>query len=156
MFDEARRRSKNYANTITFRSLGARAAFEYVVDLHHHAGVLYGSHVLSDDGRSSVLADSSRIALFQHLRKVTGPEIIAQDLTWPVFIAGIECQGRVECQRLVCQKMQDIMRMSGGLERPKLVSFLADFWFQQDQGSKDSWIKLARAYAGRGTPILIL
>ncbi|KAI1611247.1 fungal-specific transcription factor domain-containing protein [Exophiala viscosa] len=156
MFDEARRRSKNYANTITFRSPGARAAFEYVVDLHHHAGVLYGSHVLSDDGRSSVLTDSSRVALFQYLHKVTGPEIIAQDLTWPVFIAGIECHGRVEYQRLVCQKMQDIMRMSGELERPRLVSFLADFWFSQGQGSKDSWTKLARAYASRGTPIIIL
>ncbi|KAK4942794.1 hypothetical protein LTR10_017554 [Elasticomyces elasticus] len=156
MFEEARGRSKNYANTITFRSPGAREAFEYVVDLHHHAGVLYGSHILPDDADSPVLADSSRVALFQYLRKVTGPEIIAQDLTWPVFIAGIECRGQLEHQGLVYQKMQDIMRMSGELERPRLVSFLADFWFSQEEGSKDNWIKLARAYASHGKPIIIL
>ncbi len=153
---EARERTEDYAKTITFHLPGARRAFEHLVDLFHHAGILYGCHVLPDREDSTDVADSSRVALFQRLYRVTGTEIIAQDLTWPVFVAGTECQGKPENQRLIQEKMQEIMKMSGDLERPRLLAFLAELWLLQKQGSSMNWIKLARAYADRGEPILIV
>ncbi|KAK5467647.1 hypothetical protein LTS15_000620 [Exophiala xenobiotica] len=152
----ARERTEDYANTITFHLPGARRAFEHLVDLYHHAGMLYGCLVLSGVVDSTDIVNSSRVALFQRLYSVTGTEIIAQDLTWPVFIAGTECQGQPENQRLIQEKMQEIMIMSGDLERPRLLAFLAELWLLQQQGTSTNWIKLARAYADRGEPILIV
>ncbi len=141
---------------LNVHSNGAREAFQHVVEVYHHAGLLYGCQVLPPDQHSRDIGESSRRDLFQHLRAIKVTELIAQDLTWPVFIAGTECQGSLQNQRLVQDRMEQIINLSGALERPKLLCFLEHLWSLQGQSASTSWIDLARTSAGRGEPILII
>lgn len=154
--EQARCRTYTYADTLVFHSAKARNAFEYVVDMFHHAGLLYGSHVLPEDDYSRGVCRTSRLALFEALHTIIGAEMIAQDLTWPIFIAGTECYNNTQMQRVVNEKMREIMRVSGDLERPKLLHFLDEFWYLRNLDPNLSWIDLARTYAQRDNPILII
>ncbi|EXJ92601.1 hypothetical protein A1O3_01153 [Capronia epimyces CBS 606.96] len=154
--DTARQRTRKCGESLTFPSARARIAFDCVVELFHHAGLLYASHVLSQDDLSTSVADRSRSLLFMPLQSIEVTDIIAQDLTWPIFIAGTECHGCCERQNLVRERMIQVMQLSGVLERPRLLEFLQTFWQLQSQDPQASWISLARVWAECGEPILII
>jgi hypothetical protein len=154
--EESRQRTRHCGGSLTFSSAKARVAFECVVELFHHAGLLYACQVHTEDRFSRRTADTSRKLLFVHLKNVQVTDIIAQDLTWPLFIAGTECHGCSERQNLVQERMRQIMELSGILERPRLLDFLKDLWDLQCRDSQASWINLARLWAERGEPILII
>jgi hypothetical protein len=84
------------------------------------------------------------------------PDATAQDLTWPVFIAGTECYGDPECHRLVEARMEEIMRLSGVLQRPRLLDFLRCLWSLQAQQVDLTWINLARSWAEKEKSILVI
>jgi hypothetical protein len=154
--EEARKRTMKYVNVVDFQSRGSREAFHHVVEAYHQAGLLFGCQVLFTDTRASDVRNSARQQLFEHLRAISFPELIAQDLTWPVFIAGTECQGNTQDEHLVQDQMREIMKLSGVLRRPNLLCFLQHLWSLQVYSASTTWISLARTYAERGEPILII
>lgn len=156
ILDEARKRTKRYGISVTFASAAVRLAFEQVADLFHHAGILYGCHVLARDQCSGEAAAISRQQLFRILKEITITRFIAQDLPWPVFVAGTECQGDLQNQQLVEARMKEIMQLSGTLERPRVLGFLRQLWHLQAQSQCSGWISLARIWAAKGEPILLL
>lgn len=129
--------------------------FESLVELLHDAGVLYSCHVFPGDADAEKTANVSRRLIFAHLEQLAVTEIIAQDLTWPTFIAGTECQDCNKRQNFVESKMLEIMRLSGKLERPRLLQFLKEFWHLEGRTSA-SWIAVARSWAQEDKPILIM
>ncbi len=155
-FEESRQRTRQCAGSLTFPSAKARVAFECVVELFHYAGLLYTCQVYPEDWLSERTAEAARTQLFMHLRNIQITDIIAQDLTWPLFIAGTESQGCVDIQNLIQEGMLQIMKLSGTLERPRLLEFLQILWDLQREDAHASWITLARGWAERGEPILII
>ncbi|EXJ85337.1 hypothetical protein A1O1_05701 [Capronia coronata CBS 617.96] len=153
--DEAQSSNRSYAAQ-NCHSVAARESFEHVVELFHHAGLLYGCQILPEEDDADGFAVAARVNLFKYLEQIAVTEVIAQDLTWPIFIAGTECQGCPEKQRLVEERLQEIMKLSGVLERPKLLTFLKHLWVRQGETYGSSWIDLARTYAANGEPILIV
>ena len=67
----------------------------------------------------------------------------AQDLVWPLFIAGTELRGDRPSQKFVEGAFKDVMRLSRTLDRARVLEFLETWWNLSDQRLA-SWIDLAR------------
>jgi hypothetical protein len=155
-FDEARKRTRNSLASMTYSSPSGYAGFESVVYLLHHAGILYACQVLPEDEHAEEFARVSRDRLFEHFQQLTITETIAQDLTWPLFIAGTQCFRCYRKQQLIESNFFSIMKLSGILERPRVLQFLKELWSLQAQEQDTNWIDLARMWARDGKPILII
>jgi hypothetical protein len=156
MLYTARESTRASCKNLTVKSTAEAEALELVMEMFHHAGLIYASQVLVHD----LLADNTNVnagdRIFQHLQELIVTEVIAQDLTWPTFFAGTVSLGDLRKRSLVKAKMHEIMRLSGDLERQKLVAFLEDLWLLEDGDSSPCWLELAHQWASTGQPILII
>ncbi len=91
-----------------------------------------------------------------HLRCIKDIEPFAQELAWPVFVAGMECCGRLDEQAVVEDRMEEIMRINGPLDRRRMMEFLRGWWrIEEEERSRRSWIDLAREKARDGDSFLL-
>lgn len=141
----ARRSAVCLGQAIQFWSDNERRAFEHLVWMYFHASLAYGYQALADPHACQTSIGESRDAILMHLQflSATGNEMFAQNLVWPLFIAGTEFKGNRASQRLIERHLTTVMRVSRSLDRGRVMSFLKDWWVLSD-GECVSWIELIR------------
>ncbi|KAG2411864.1 hypothetical protein HFD88_009420 [Aspergillus terreus] len=127
----AKQRTLHLSQAIQFSSPAAQRDFAHLTCMYYHASLIYSQRVLADDVSSQEdSVQASREAILEHLENLTQRTNYAQDLVWPLFIAGTECRALPEKQELIERAMIDVMRVSGSLDRRRVLSFLQMFWRQ--------------------------
>lgn len=144
----ARRSAVCLGQSIQFWSDSDRCAFEHLVWMYFHASLIYSYQALADPRTCQTLIRQSRDAILINLHSLseTGNEMFAQNLVWPLFIAGTEFQGNRASQKLIERHLTNVMRISRTLDRDRVLSFLKNWWKLPD-GECISWIELARKRA---------
>lgn len=151
----AKQRTLHLSQAIQFSSPAAQRDFAHLTCMYYHASLIYSQRVLADDVSSQEdSVQASREAILEHLENLTQRTNYAQDLVWPLFIAGTECRALPEKQELIERAMIDVMRVSGSLDRRRVLSFLQMFW-RQDVDRYVNWIHFARTMSS-GCGFLIL
>ncbi|GES66081.1 hypothetical protein ATEIFO6365_0013004900 [Aspergillus terreus] len=127
----AKQRTLHLSQAIQFSSPAAQRDFAHLTCMYYHASLIYSQRVLADDVSSQEdSVQASREAILEHLENLTQRTNYAQDLVWPLFIAGTECRALPEKQGMIERAMIDVMRVSGSLDRRRVLSFLQMFWRQ--------------------------
>ncbi|KAJ6145631.1 hypothetical protein N7470_009526 [Penicillium chermesinum] len=143
--EAARLKSLRLSDTVTFWSDADRRDFELVVWMFYHANLIYISQAFPELRHERVDVRSSREQILAHVRHLseTRNGMFAQDLVWPLFVAGTELRGDVASQRFVQNAFRDVMRISRTLDRARVVGFL-ETWWTYEGPVMESWIQLAR------------
>ncbi|KAL4890843.1 fungal-specific transcription factor domain-containing protein [Aspergillus ambiguus] len=148
----AKQRTLHLSQAIPFSSPTAQRDFAHLTCMYYHASLIYSHQVLADDASAQEATRnirSSREAILDHLDHLTQRTFFTQDLVWPLFMAGTECRGLPDKQGLIERAMLDVMRVSGSLDRRRVLSFLQMFW-RQDLGRYVNWIHFARTMSSGG------
>lgn len=152
--EAAKRKTIQLSHTIQFSSSGAKRDFEHLTYMYYHASLIYSHRVLSDVISFEPIIYISREAILDHLFHLTRSAYFMHDLVWPLFIAGTECRGLPDKQEIIVQAMLEVMRVSGILDRRRVLSFLEMLWrISPDQDV--NWIHLARTMSA-GCGFLII
>jgi len=154
-FEYTRMSSLHYSRNIDVGSEELRQDFECIIDIFHHAGVIYGCQALFDLSESAQLREHSLDELFQILTLIKNPGVFQQDLIWPLFIAGTESRGDSPRQELVESKILQAMKFTGFSNPFQALLFLRNFW-TTDELTATSWMQFACQEAKRGTTFLVL
>jgi len=138
------------------RSPQARRDFEHVLGSFYHCVMLYGYQTLLSPLSAKLVTNEAADKLFEHLRCIKDMEPFAQDMAWPIFIAGTACCGKLEEQAIVEQKVEEIIRINGPLDRGRMIKFLREWWRRGEREScYESWIEVARKQARNGESFLV-
>lgn len=137
------------------------------VNCFYHAGLIYSFRALLKnellDHHSSIekqtQISTSKFELFHALGIAeTNKPTFAQDLVWPLFIAGTEATRKDE-QEMVIAKLQQAMSETGFSNCQHALEFLNAFWqkrdFNEEQESNLDWITFAREWTGQGKTFLV-
>jgi hypothetical protein len=141
--EAARSRAIEFSQAMEFRSHEVRRNFQYLIHIYYHASLIYSLRVLSDGVSFEDHIQLSRNAIVEHLSVLTESAYFAHDLVWPLFIAGTECRGLPDMQKVIEHAMLGVIRISGRLDRHRVLSFLKMFW-QMDLDRDITWIHLVR------------
>ncbi|PYI12660.1 hypothetical protein BO78DRAFT_300991 [Aspergillus sclerotiicarbonarius CBS 121057] len=127
----------------------ARISFQHLVWIFYYAGLIYLYHVLAA-GSLDTTPQWWRDSILSHLALLPDKRAFAHDLVWPLFIAGTECREYRQEQELVAYELEQVMEISGTLDRRNVLSFLRQFWSE----SSGTWIQLMRQTPERRMLIL--
>lgn len=146
--------AKAYSHAFTcrqshaLRSPQARRDFEHVIGVFYYSVLLYGYQTLLEPLSAKTVASEACERLFEHLNSIKYIESFAQEMAWPVFVAGTECCGKPEKQAIVEQRMGEIVRINGPLDRGNMMDFLRWWWGRDEEKRRgETWIKLAKERA---------
>ena len=137
------------------------------VNCFYHAGLIYSYRALLRDElldldlfiEKQTQITTSKFELFRALgfAEINKPTF-AQDLVWPLFIAGTEATQEDE-QEMVIAKLQHSMSETGFSNCQHALEFLNSFWqyrnCDEGQGIKSDWIGFARDWTGQGKTFLV-
>jgi Fungal specific transcription factor domain len=156
--EEARLSTRQLAaNYEKLREKGTRLDFDRVVDIFHHAGVIYAYQALAmpETARRGKAPHFDSLLKILHLLPASG--LFAQDLAWPLFIASTECREREHERQWLQQKMEDSADATGFASCHEAWDFLQKWWdSEEDARYYVSWIGFARARAARGHTFLVI
>jgi hypothetical protein len=141
-FEYTRSRTMLLSQRVTFKE-SLRRDFHHVVEIYHHAGLIYSYQALIDRVVALPYLSHSLGCLFTNLRPIADNPAFAQDLAWPLFLAGTECYGKSVDQQWVKEKLDTAMRNSGHSMCRQALEFLQFFW-ASEQGAICTWIEFAR------------
>ncbi|KAH7239777.1 hypothetical protein B0J15DRAFT_141653 [Fusarium solani] len=119
-----------------------------LVDIHHNAALLYVSRCLGYGTTYETMSAFSDLK-----RQLLAFEDIADwthNLAWLVFIAGVECHGDAQDQKIVSDLYETIVRVTRLKSYREVLCFLQDFW----SGSEPDWQVLAREWELLGKRVL--
>jgi hypothetical protein len=142
--DSARDSMIHLAETINFNVEEDRITFQLVVMMYYHATLIYSCQALGEPPTQDFNAHGSRNEILKYLDSLSGMRIdlFAQDLVWPLFMAGTELRGNPEAHNLIRDGFHSVMQFSRTLDRARVLSFLESWW--QSPGTYVSWIDMAR------------
>ncbi|KAJ6031993.1 hypothetical protein N7540_002725 [Penicillium herquei] len=143
--ESARIKSFRLSQKVNFWTETDRIDFESVIWMFYHADLIYSAQAFPQLRDEVIDVGHSRDQILNHVRHLseTRNGMWAQDLVWPLFIAGTESRGDRAGQRFVENSFRDVMRLSRTLDRARVLSFLETWWNLEDEGVA-SWILLAR------------
>ncbi|KAJ5273664.1 hypothetical protein N7478_008789 [Penicillium angulare] len=144
--DEAKHCMVASSQMLHFPDQDARVSFHRLVCIFHDATLIYIHQALSKHCPPEVDVQYLRDSILDNSASLSGKISFAQDLIWPLFIAGTECQGFPDKQEIVARDIEVVMRISGTLDRRKVLDFLRHFWSLGPESSV-SWIQLMRTQA---------
>ncbi|KAJ5135734.1 uncharacterized protein N7515_005012 [Penicillium bovifimosum] len=133
------------SESIHFASEADRRGFELVVWMYYHATLIYSHQALSPDPEaSSYQVKESRDEIIRYVQSLSEnrDSMFAQDLIWPLFLAGTELRGDIAGQKVIREAFANVMRISRSLDRARVLSFVETWW--NDPGTYTSWIDMAR------------
>ncbi|KAJ5494260.1 hypothetical protein N7463_010347 [Penicillium fimorum] len=142
--ESARNSMMRLSASIHFSSEADQHGFELVVWMYYHATLIYSHQALSDDATASDHVRKSRdeILLYVQFFSETRDGMFAQDLVWPLFMAGTELRGHPTGQKTIQECFGNVMRISRTLDRARVLSFVETWW--NEPGTHTSWIDMAR------------
>ncbi|KAL2424903.1 hypothetical protein ABEF91_003953 [Exophiala dermatitidis] len=149
-FELARGSTLMAAGLLGLRHDARRRDFIRIVDIYHHAALLYTYRCLFQGRVDPSDLASSATALFERLSQLEDLDGCRQNLPWPTFIAGTECKGRPEREMFVANMYEDIAKHMGFKHYLEVLHLLKDFW----SSSHFDWFEMARSYSENGKPIL--
>ncbi|KAJ5627672.1 hypothetical protein N7490_009900 [Penicillium lividum] len=143
--ESARIKSFYLSQKVNFWSESDRNDFELVVWMFYHANLIYSAQAFPQLRGTVIDVDHSRDQILSHVRRLSETKngMWAQDLVWPLFIAGTELRGDRPGQRFVEGAFKDVMRLSRTLDRARVLEFLETWWNSSDD-RLSTWIQLAR------------
>lgn len=158
LFENARARvqaSKSY----DFLHLGR------TVNCFYHAGLIYacrallkGDSTLDSPSKNErdIQIMTSTVELFRFLDFAEPSKpTFAQDLVWPLFIAGTEASRKSE-QDMVVTKLQQAILGTGFSNNQHSLEFLKALWERKETSTTDfDWISFAREWTGQGRTFLV-
>lgn len=156
--EEARQQTQILAaNYDKLRKPETRRDFERVIDIYHHAGIIYAYQALAMPELARREKDPHLSQLLQALHLLPASGLFAQDLAWPLFIASTECRERERARKWLQQKMEDSADATGFASCHEAWDFLQKWWDrEEDARYYESWIGFARARAARGHTFLVI
>ncbi|KAJ5158676.1 uncharacterized protein N7500_008327 [Penicillium coprophilum] len=142
--DSARNSMMRLSRSIHFSSEADQHGFELVVWMYYHATLIYSHQALAKDGPAGDHVRKSRDEILHYVQFLseTRDGMFAQDLVWPLFMAGTELRGYPTGQRIIQECFGNVMRISRTLDRARVLSFVETWW--NDPGTHISWIDMAR------------
>ncbi|KAJ5516891.1 hypothetical protein N7527_008451 [Penicillium freii] len=142
--ESARNSMMRLSKSIHFSSEQDQHGFELVVWMYYHATLIYNHRALSDDATAGDDVRKSRDEILRYVQFLseTRDGMFAQDLVWPLFMAGTELRGHPTGQRAIQTCFGNVMRISRTLDRARVLSFVETWW--NDPGTHTSWIDMAR------------
>jgi hypothetical protein len=139
LFEHARARTLNLSTTLKFSPPEGRLQFNRIVNSFYHAGLIYSyralfSSLTSTSSQPSLIESeitTSIAELFQILKPMEMDKpVFAQDLVWPLFIAGTEALETDE-QDMVVWKLEQAMRRTGFSNCEQALEFLRALWAER-------------------------
>lgn len=127
-----------------------RRDFVRIVDIYHHAGLLYTYRCIFREEVKAQEVDASATILFERLSQLEDRSSCMQNLPWPVFIAGTECHGNHEAQMFIADLYEHIATDMAFKHYLEVLHFLKDLWVYEG----GDWLQLARQYGASGKQIL--
>jgi hypothetical protein len=127
-----------------------RRDFICVVNILHHAAVLYAARCLELDCGNEVRSGYLD-ALFDQLAAMSAPEDWLHCIAWSLFVAGVESHGQTARQAIVAalyERLYEGMRFRNFRDA---LDFLRVFW----AGTEDDWRGMARAWEAAGHAVLL-
>jgi hypothetical protein len=152
--DEARNRMIRLSQIFQFQTEDSKQSFLHLVNIFHDASLIYMYRVLTNDPEIEDMLHGLRDSILGHSQSLSRNNAFANDLVWPLFIAGTECRGDREKQEIVVRELEVVMKISWNLDRRKVLSFLREFW-ALDGEDKVTWIQFMREKAP-GSRLMIL
>ncbi|CZR68777.1 uncharacterized protein PAC_18676 [Phialocephala subalpina] len=153
--EKAKRHAFTVGQELDLRSSQARLELNLIINTYYEAGYIYTLQALSSPAETSVVMQNSRRQLRFYLSQLANTSIFAQELPWPLFIAGTECGDQVEDQQYIEKRMHEMVKLTGTLDRLKALRFLKEFWAARTQNPDITWIQIAREWAQRRESFLI-
>lgn len=148
-----RTRGRTLMAAATSAALGdesTRLNFIHLVDVHHIAALLYAYQCVYKFTSGDAEIFLTMQELFEKLENCASDSTLIQHLTWPVFIAGTECDGCEGKQRLVLKWYRDIIMKTGFRNYNVVTSFLEELW----KNKPECWLEKAKAWERDGKPLL--
>jgi len=173
LFEHARARTMMLSTTLKFSPPEGRLQFNRIVNSFYHAGLIYSYRALfgSRNPLTSISSQLSSVesqittSIAELFRILTPMEmdkpVFAQDLVWPLFIAGTEAM-KADEKDMVVQKLEQAMRGTGFSNCEQALEFLRAFWTERARAIgkmalRDSaaaisqnWIYFAREWEKKG------
>ena len=112
--------------------------------MYYHATLIYSHQALSEVATACDDVRKSRDEILRYVQFLseTRDGMFAQDLVWPLFMAGTELRGHPTGQRNIQGCFGNVMRISRTLDRARVLSFVESWW--NEPGTYTSWIDMAR------------
>ncbi|KAE8148099.1 fungal-specific transcription factor domain-containing protein [Aspergillus avenaceus] len=126
--DAAKTKMIQHSQTIQFKSAPEHHDFNRLINMFYHATLIYAHRVLSTTPTAEECIRASQNTLLAHVPRLSRSAAVAQDLVWPVFITGSESRGNAQMQGIVEEAMLNVIRVSGRLDRARVLTFLRSFW----------------------------
>lgn len=177
LFEKARASTLKMSSKFKFSPRDGALQFNRIVNSFYHAGLIYSYRALfklyslKDETIHSAELDvntqitHSRAELFHILDSMEmDTPTYAQDLVFPLFIAGTEASEPTE-QEMVVRKLRQAMRETGFSNCEQAVEFLTALWARRIANTTDSqgllisdglnWIDFAREWSNQGRVFLV-
>lgn len=151
-FEQARGATLLAAGRLQMQPSVVGRDFIRLVDIYHHAGILYSYRCLGFVTLERADWESSMLKLFEQFAALEDPTLCAQNLPWPAFVAGTECHGDDERQETIAKLFTTITDATGFRHFLDVLKFLRMFW----AGDHPDWQPLAREFQQKGFRILAL
>ncbi|QYS97338.1 Zn(2)-C6 fungal-type domain-containing protein [Trichoderma simmonsii] len=151
-FEQARGQTLMIAGKLQINPPVVRRDFIRLVDLYHHAAVVYAYRCLGYAVPSNFDWLASVTKLFDQLDQIENISLCIQNLPWPIFIAGTECHGDTERQHKVATILDKTIRTTGFNQYETIRSFLNAFW----SGTEPNWLPVAQQLQANGLRILVV
>jgi len=167
LFEHARSRTLEMGKEFQVSGSHEYLHLSRTVNCFYHAGLIYSYRALwkyeplaretSTEKDAQIM--TFKFELFRALGFAeTNKPTFAQDLVWPLFIAGTEATQRGE-QEMVIAKLQQAMSETGFSNCQHAVEFLNALWQRWDcdkvQENELDWISFAREWTGQGKTFLV-
>ncbi|KIV95768.1 hypothetical protein PV10_03383 [Exophiala mesophila] len=153
--EDTKKTTLEYSLQIPFNAANARSAFSSLVEMFHQATLIYLFRAGLDHETATRACTAPKLRLFQVLRGLPDIETIAHNMPWPLFIAGTECHGCVESQKFVEAKMHEMIRLTGTLDRHRMLKFLHEVWTSEEMCEGVNWISIAQRWDWQGNAFLV-
>jgi len=150
LFAIARGSTLMLAGTLELPNNERRRDFIRLVDIYHHAGMLYAYRLLFKNVVTSIEVEASASALFELLDQLEDTHSCMQNLPWPALIAGIESCGNSDRMAFTERLYGKIARDMGFKHYLEVLHFLQVLWSREDA----DWVTLANQYRLQGRGIV--
>ncbi|KAL7949634.1 fungal-specific transcription factor domain-containing protein [Trichoderma barbatum] len=151
-FEQARGQTLIIAGKLQMNPPVVRRDFIRLVDLYHHAAVVYAYRCLGYATPDNYDWLASVMKLFDQMDQIENISLCIQNLPWPIFIAGTECHGDAERQHKVATILDSTIRTTGFNQYETIRSFLNEFW----SGTEPNWLPVAQRLQANGLRILVV
>ncbi|EGR45633.1 uncharacterized protein TRIREDRAFT_110986 [Trichoderma reesei QM6a] len=151
-FEQARGQTLMIAGKLQMDPPVVRRDFIRLVDLYHHAAVVYAYRCLGYATPDNFDWLASVAKLFDQLGQIENQSLCIQNLPWPIFIAGTECHGDVERQHKVTEILDKTIRTTGFKQYETIRRFFNAFW----NGPEPNWLPVAQQLQANGLRILVV